>query len=85
MVECGENINKVTVILCLIGALNQGVIGIGYALSANQSWDFIDYLFIDLIGVVFLADMFYSLVFLSALYLLIHCLFIYKKSKKSKK
>ena len=85
MVEFEENLNKVTFILCLIGALNLGLIGIGYALNVSQSWDFIDYLFIDLIGLVFLADIFYSLVFLSALYLLVHCLFVYKKPRTQKK
>lgn len=85
MVEFEENLTKVAFILCLVGALNQGLVGIGYALNAEKSLDFIDYLFIDLIGVIFFADMFYTIVFLSALYLLWHCLCLRCKKNKNRK
>ncbi len=86
MVNFEEKVTKVSFILCLMGALNQGVAGIGYALNAEESLDFINYLFIDLLGIIFLADMFYTLVFLSALYLLWHCFSLrYKKNRKRRR
>ena len=84
MITITKREERISMWIVLVGVLNQGVSGIGFAINADRSWDLFSFISVDLFKTHILADFFYILVLISAFYLTFAYISSLKKNKNRK-